>query len=380
MNKGYLLPFTVFCFFFSLQGNLSQLNDYYTFTVNQIAENYWLKQHKQAVDQEFKGLNIVILGQSWDENNEIGFNEEVLKDLLQLIQVDQPKAVFFNGNLIYSLVKSEVSTESEKLLEFPAEKNIFGNRLEKEEGFYSSQAFSKALEKFKALLLEYLGEEIPFYPLVGRQEAIGPDIAEVFQQQFDLKNALILDSNQLVYTVPIGNALFIALSTDYYQKDEKTPQFCSISPSAWTWLEETLKSEGDPSSFIFVVGSDPAFSTSASFDLYQGLDKEESSRNRFWRLLKDRHVNCYFSGGETLYDRSYRYGLWQVITGGAGALLSGFTNKDETFFHYVLLRVPQKPSKDPIIQTFDRAGDEQDKFTLSKHPPALYNLRISKQP
>lgn len=339
-----------------------------------------LKNHAVYLTKTADDSHVVILGQSSDEKNPSGFNSEILKDLLEIISFDNPKAVFFNGNLVYTLLNSSDSNKKEDLLTLPIQKNIFGEETEQEFGIYSSQAFSEALTKFQEMVVDILGPDIPFYPLMGIQESLGQDSIEIFRKQFHLDNAVVLESNQLVYSVPVDNALFLMISTDYFQKERNEPKPHSLSEPVWNWIQETLKNEGSKYAFRFVIGSDPAYSTTAVFDLYKGLDQNKHDRNRFWKILFDHKVRGYFSGGEILYDRSYRNGIWQVITGGAGTLNRENEQNDDTFYHYVLLAIPQKPTQDPSAQVFDDEGIRLDNFVLTKEPPFLFNFRISKQP
>jgi hypothetical protein len=364
--------------------NRAAMDMYEKAVIDLISKNFILKEkiknHAFYVSRSTQESHVVILGQSSDETNPVGFNSETLKDLFHLIKFDNPKAVFFNGNLVYSLLNSSDPTKKGELLTLPVQKNIFGEEKGQEIGIYSNQAFNEALINFQQVVTEFLGPDIPFYPLMGTQESLGPDTAEIIRKQFHLENATILESNQLVYTVPIDNTLFLIISTDYYQKEKNEPTLHSLSEPLWNWLQETLKNEGSKYAFRFVIGSDPAYSTSAVFDLYKGLDQNKQDRNRFWRILIDSKVRAYFSGGEILYDRSYRYGIWQIITGGAGTPNNVKDTNDDTFYHFVLLTIPQKPTQDPIVQVFDNEGEIKDDFVLSKEPPFLFDFRISKQP
>lgn len=361
------------------------MEQYENAVIDLISKNYLhrikLERHAEYVAVSPGDVNVAILGQSADAALPDGFNSEKLTSLLELIRTDNPKAVFFNGNLVFSLDDDpDVSTRGEALI-LPVEKNIFGEEVE-DYGLFNSAAFQSALAKFRALVAEVLGPDIPFYPIMGVQESIGPDALEIFRKEFGLDNAQVLVSNQLVYTVPVNTALFVLISTDYYNKETNEAHFQSLSEPLWEWLRDTMTNDTEKYPFRFVIGSEPAFSTTAPFNTFQGLDQNTKDRNRFWNQLIESKTRAYFSGGEVLYDRSYRYGIWQIITGGAGRFnqLEGRTeNVDDTFYHYVLMTLPAKPTQDPIVQVFDDEGERKDKFVLSKNPPFLFNLRISKQ-
>lgn len=333
---------------------------------------------KRFASKPITGTKVAILGQSSSEFSDTGFNPDVLATLFQLIKAQNPKAVFFTGDLVYNLTSQSnaESSENGQLVDIPPEKNIFGNIVERDTGVYSGQAFKNALERFLVILKENLGTEIPFYPLIGTQESLGADAVEIFRKQFGLNDATVLDSGQLVYTVPIGNALFVVISTDFYANGE--PVESSLSQSAWEWLENSVKTEGEKYPFLFVIGSDPAYSTTAPFGIYNGLDKNKEDRDRFWSLLMEHQVLAYFSGKEVLYDRSHRFGVWQVISGGAGTPHDYTSLEDDTFYHYLLLTIPSKQTQDPKVDIFDNKGEKKDEFTLSRKPPLLFEFRISK--
>ena len=89
------------------------------------------------------------------------------------------------------------------------------------------------------------------------------------------------------------------------------------------------------------------------------------------------HIAAYFSSNEILYDRSFRYGVWQLISGGAGTTHDIKGEEDETFYHYLLLSIPQGTTGDPTVKVFDPDGKNKDEFILTGKPGALFDFRIS---
>jgi hypothetical protein len=350
--------------------------------IKRAAQNERVKKYKAFLSEQMnRGTKVAIIGQSALELSSTGFNADILADLLDLIKEDHPKAVFLAGNILYGLIPYEEPAIQEKRLyiDLPPSKNIFSETFQEEKGYYSSEYFKKKLVDFMDFVHRHLGTDISLYPVMGAQEAIGPDAAKIFREVFHLENAVILDSNQLVYTVAIGKALFIMLSTDYFDKTTGQPKQDTLSEEAWKWLETTLKSQSANYDFIFVVGSDPVFSTTASFGIRVGLDVNTVELNKFWGLLTKFKVRAYFCGGEVLYDRSYRKGGWQIITGGGGTPHEYLSEIEDTFYHFVLMNIPLSSLQNPQVQVFDKYGEKKDPFFLTKTPPFLYQYRISRE-
>jgi hypothetical protein len=350
-------------------------------TKQAIAKLRIIERARELREKGFKlGSKVAILGDSAVAFSEEGFDSDVLSDLLELIKTSQPQAVFFAGNLVYSLIPTddEKAPGSKSVVEIPTKKTVFGRQRLQEEGVFDPQAFKSTLESFSAIVKQSLGPNIAFYPIMGLQEAVGADAAEIFKNQFGLTNATIFESGQLAYTVPIGNALFIAISTDYFDKKTQQPTEYTISPEVFTWLEQTLASEHEKYPFIFIIGSDPAFSTSAVFNVFQGLDQSKPARDRLWDLLQKYQVRAYISAGEVLYDRTYRRGIWHIISGGAGTPRDYFNYQDDTFFHYLLLNISNSPVQDPHLEVMDIYGIVRDEVQLSKSSPLLFDFRITR--
>lgn len=342
----------------------------------QMALRYAQKFGKQAVE----GPKVAILGESSSEFIDEGFNPKILGDLLQKIKKQNPVAVFFLGNSVYTLLNDGFKelNPSENMVELPPEKNIFGQILNQDVGIYSSESFKKGLALFDEIVKENLGNEIPFYPILGEQESLGPDSVGIFRDQFALKNAVILDDTQLVYTVPIDDSLFIVIATNYYDKTQKVPVENQTSPAVLNWLENIIKTEGSKYRHLFVLGNQPAYSTTASFGIYNGLDANKEDRNKFWDILIRGNILAYFSSNEVLYDRSYRHGVWQIISGGAGTPHDYHISSDDTFYHYLLMTLPSRQNQQPKIQVYNLADQIQDEWVVFKKPTELFELRISK--
>lgn len=331
---------------------------------------------KHALKSGEKQTRVALLGNSAVHFSPKGFNEEILTELLNSIKLHQPDAVFFLGNLVHGLKDGD--TEASRYVQLPEEKDVAGRVfVDKEAGVYDTEAFEQQLDEFSKVVTQTLGG-IPFYPVMGDHESIGLDSAEIFKRHFHLDRAQIIDSRQLVYSVPVGNALFLLLSTDYFDQEKNKVSEDRILPGEMEWLKTTLENEGGRYRFSFVLGSDPAFSTKGSFGIYEGIDRNIEERNRFWRLLKDHNVLAYFSGNEIVYGRTFRYGIWQINTGGAGAIPDYTWKEEDVFFHYVLMTLPHGDKGNPQVEVYDRHGKRRDQFSLTKDPFPFYQVHISK--
>lgn len=324
--------------------------------------------------EKMTGFNVVILGGSRGEpGDKKGFNEYVLTKLFDLISQQNPKAIFFTGDLVLGLANQEDVPENEASVPAP-EKDIYGNRWKRKGLFYSPTIFKRQLGHFNDFYKSKL-DNIPFYPLPGFHESTGPDSLTIFKNQFKIQTQQI--GHHVVYSVPINNAYFILFNTTFYDPlQSRTVQHYLTLPLL-DWLNKELKEKAAGYPFVFVLGHEPAYSTTSSAGVDSGLDHNENLRDLFWGILQENKVTAYISGQEHLYDRSDR-GVWQIITGGAGAPLTQ-RNLEKAFFHYLLLTIPDDPEFYPILKVIDSNGKTRDQFELKSKKKPIYQLRISKK-
>ena len=88
----------------------------------------------------------------------------------------------------------------------------------------------------------------------------------------------------------------------------------------FAWLGEDLSTNTRP--FVFVVGHDPAyiFPDMASGRVRHeggGLEVNPAHRDRFWGLLRDRHVTAYICGHTHNASAKRIAGVWQPDAGHA---------------------------------------------------------------
>jgi hypothetical protein len=328
-------------------------------------------------------IRIGIIGESrGDETTSEPFNRDVLTKLLEVLMQRKVQVIFFTGNSVMGWTKltSELQkANNKKKVKSPIYMvNKSPNwEPEKQHKYISNpQAFQEQLASFYNVVSQTLGQRVAFFPLMGTHEAIGPEAAAIFRKQFHLDSSAPFDPHVVAYTVSIGDAFFILISTDYYSPSAENVVNHRLSQELMAWVEQMLLAGTKNHKYVFVVGHEPAFSTSSIFSSYPGLDEDQHQRDFFWNLLRGNGVLAYFASQEHLYDRSNRDGVWQVVSGGGGAPLEtkGGVN---AFFHALLLTIPPAGSESaPKLEVLDVDGNVKDIWEMHAKEQALHQLRI----
>lgn len=314
-------------------------------------------------------LTVAFLGDSRSDGKEgvQGVNEKVLSKLFTMIREKNPRALFFSGDLTLGLEEEEVAEDlyQENASTPPGQEAKQGDHWAREGFVYDPKAYKESLEYFSTLQKEYLGPSIPLYPLIGNHEAVGPDAVEIFKNHFGITHEAPLDSSHLVYTVELGRSLFIILATDYYSEDQNKLVEHTLSGGQKEWLEKTLREKSPQYSSVFVIGHEPAFSVLGGLESHPvGLDRFPDARDEFWAILKKYGVKAYICCHEHLYNASRHDGVWQIISGGAGAPLA--PEKLGGFFHYALLEIPMKSGAPPKLTIVDINGAVKHEVVLEQ--------------
>ncbi|HEX2787410.1 MAG TPA: metallophosphoesterase [Ignavibacteria bacterium] len=295
-------------------------------------------------------LKIAILGDSRSDGEEgtNGINGGVLSKLFSLVKQQNPAAVFFTGDLTLGLEKKKNVKPGDTVNPAPTS-DVFENHWEKAGFIYDQTAFRKMITTFIEIKNEHLGTEIPFYPMIGNHEAIGTVSVSLFKEYFNIPQAPGVDSMHLVYNIGIENANFVIMATDYYNRKIEALVEHNLNGGQIDWLKNELQTTKDKYNYFFVMGHEPAYSLSAlSGGKAKGLDKFPKERNIFWDILKSNGVNAYVCAHEHTFDAAVQNGLWQIITGGAGAPL-----QPGGFYHFIILKIPQFPDGVLSIDVID---------------------------
>lgn len=329
------------------------------------------KFQKQAGFEKrpYSGRKVAFLGDSANPFLQNGFDPQVLGQLLDRIKAQRPEALFFTGNLVWSLELPQ-DDKQEGVVKLSPVQDQLGNVAYQPAGTYDSRRFRDRLKRFAAFVKARLGN-IPLYPVLGETEAAGPDSVQIFRDIFPIPNSTVIDSSQLVYNVSLGNADFIVLSLAAYDNTQKTLLKQRMNNSLLKWVDETLTAQAPNHTYLFAVGNEPAFSPEGMFTSYAGDDR--SGRMAFWHLLMRHRVIAYFCSNQPIFDRTYRYGVWQILSGGGGAERDIEHDNKRTFYHYLLLTIPEQGA--PLLQAFDQRGRKRDELLFTNRLPAVMHFR-----
>ncbi len=174
--------------------------------------------------------------------------------------------------------------------------------------------------------------------LPGNHEMQHPRDRETFRELFpDVYMNGPEGEKGLTYSFDHGNTHFVMAATDRY--DIGDPEDPADDKKDWyriwslEWLRKDLRAAKERGArHIFVFGHDPAFPISGAH-LGDGLPNVGSlpggkadlshlpHRDAFWDILVEFGVTAYVCGHEHLYGRQSIRGVYQIVTGGAGAPL-----------------------------------------------------------
>lgn len=302
---------------------------------------------------ENEAFNVGIFGESlgFDIKTE-SYDQEVLLNFFKMLQGRQALAIFFTGSFISNV-------KQERLAETSNSANV---------NLYRSLPLNN---QYRALTSnpELKNGVIPLFPTLNSNDKA--DDARLVAKQFDLAEPGVFDEN-FGYTVSIGQAFFAVITTES-SLQTKFLASDSYSKALQKWLKDVLSSAKKDHAFLFVIGHNPAFFSSTIFS-----DKNTASHDQFWKILVENGVRAYFSSREHFYDRSFRYGVWQIISSG-GEIVSFKEGMDTSYFHCLMLTIPVGSDKAPKVQVLDIDGNVIDSFELKKKADPLYQMRISKR-
>ena len=297
-----------------------------------------------------KPVQIGILGESRGKDfHEDPINLDVLGQLLKALKIREVEAIFFTGNLVAGVDKKD-----------PLNQPVYNQKLK------------DSLEQFSVLYNGIFDDKVPFYPALGDRELLIPNSGQTFIDHFKLEGAIVL-GNELLYTVSIGDAMFAVIATDEIMDGQRSAEE-AYSTKTLEWLEKVLRDGARKHKYLFVVGYEPAFPSTTTYS-----KTNMPQRDAFWKILISNKVLAYFSSKEHFFDRSYRYGVWQIITGGGGAPVNRVGGK-QAFYHSLVLTIPESDDEKsaPGVQVIDDQGNIVEEFSLSTENQPLYQMRISR--
>ncbi len=215
---------------------------------------------------------------------------------------------------------------------------------------------SKHRDIYRRRLLEWraiVGESgIPVYIAIGNHEVKSELSEDILRSIFDMPRNGPVQFKGLAYSFDYHNAHFIALDTDGYKN------FHRIDTEQLDWLKEDL--ENNKNKPIFVFGHEPAYPVYSH--IKGSLDRYSSKRDELWDIFRKYGVTVYFCAHEHLYNRSKHEGVYQIITGGAGAHLHSSAGNGG-FHHYVIVDVKDNGACKIIVKDID--GRIRDTLTIN---------------
>jgi hypothetical protein len=187
---------------------------------------------------------------------------------------------------------------------------------------------------------QYLGQEYPWYPVVGNHETETPEDMEWLRgYDYDrngdtppnLVNVGPSGCQETTYSFDYANSHFVVLN-EYCDGTSDTGTSGDVVDALYDWLVDDLSNTAQTHTFVF--GHEPAYPQP---DADNGRLRHESdslnahpaNRDRFWSLLRDEGVVAYICGHTHNYSAVQIDGVWQLDAGHARGL--GDTDAPSTF-------------------------------------------------
>lgn len=164
---------------------------------------------------------------------------------------------------------------------------------------------------------------ITLFPVLGNHEYRMSDRCTTNQKMW-YYDFFSLPGNEQWYALTYGNVRFIILDTN----DD-----FSHGSAQYKWLVNELESsEYNDSKWQFVFFHYPPYTSS-------GRLSNEYVQNYLVTLFEQFDVDIVFSGHNHNYERSYKDGIYYIVTGGGGANLMDFHNNGLLYNPYSQVRV-----------------------------------------
>lgn len=263
----------------------------------------------------FADFRFIVMGDS--RGNDDGINTEIFRAILEMAEGDKPDFIVFVGDLI---------TGSKHT-------NIHRDRL----------------LKWKDMVEE---SAIPIYIVVGNHEIESETSENILQAIFKMPENGPKGLKGLAYSFDYEDAHFTIVDTNRYK------YFHRVGSNQLEWLKRDFEKKKEK--VIFVFGHEPAFPTHSHTG--SSLDRYPIERDALWNIFKEYGVTIYFCGHEHLYNISNHDGVYQIISGGAGAPLRS-QPEEGGFYHYVIVDVRNDGICEIKVKGLD--GKIKDRFEIN---------------
>ena len=208
-----------------------------------------------------------------------------------------------------------------------------------------------------------LMKSVPYYPVLGNHERN----AQYYYDFFSLPAGGGKENEQW-YSFDYGNTHFVCLDSNDRRSKEQL-----------AWLEDDLERASKQAQWIVVVFHHPPYSSGSHGSQFATMPNWLNAFEAFG-------VNLVINGHDHQYERSFRNGIWYIVSGGGGAPLRKVNSKPnpyqvyaESTYHFCRIRIDGPHLTFDMIRPDGSVGDsfvldESVVVTSATNLPTIWEL------